>query len=1263
MLNNTAFPISQSEGKAQDSTPVTLPSDLISPVNISADPVDYVSFVLSNPQNIIRQPLKKPYVQKHKSYPRLKPRLDLKEDGLFQHEILGETSIIIAEEERKGEFRFHHWNSAHEFNKYRMKLQEQFFHEVILEGRDQRPYFDIDAENMSPEEGSILLTQVVNGIIKNNPKIKFNDIMIFSSHRHNKISYHIVVDRWKFPNNAQNLAFFLLVRAEVDPKYHINMDVLYKSKQNLRVYGSMKPDVRVKKIRDPQCQWVWLEGDLEPINENMIMGGSLVSNASAGQWMPHYYVEPKEIKGTPIAEGEIDLIIEIARAWFKKENVKFCYDFVCSQGAFIELRRHDGVSSHCLLCNRTHDRMSPYIMTQGENKDIYFNCRRILKKYLHLGRLYNKLIKCDTEYMPKCLYESVTQAFPEEKKVTTFKYDEKYCRPLNDDHKIQVIKSPTGTGKSKQMNDFLNRHVDLSFISLTARITFAIAINASYRKAALNCICYLDKVDLRDKNVVISAESLHNVKDVFDIVIIDEITSFLSQMNSKFHKNKLHENITTLELILKNAQYIICMDADISQSTFKLLEHVLPQEPIYYQINIFKNSQDLTVYKDVEMELMLEIISKYIQDGKNIQIVLGAESTGIYYIEPLLKQLGLIEGQLGEIGGKGGGYIFHHSKGTDYRSILNNVEDSWPRLRVVVYTSIVGAGIDCSTFHFHARFSFVNSMTTTVTQFNQMRSRVRHMIDHIEYMSFKIRAERLLTTHDAIQQRYEDNLNSSSKTASFVLQGYEKFKIRLRGYNSKSIIWKYEDIMWVWNAINDQKNINISKCWMYPFMLRTLRDAGVTIKDLQYKQPHELKAFWKKWAVDQRTQVKADLIRTYDYIDVELEDENDILKKIQEGNATAINKLAANKIRIVRKLINGISVSGEECVLYNDHSYQFNKAQMELEYSYMAMLVNDITMSQFTKTPNPELEKYMYVRWICKKLKVGSTLDRNTEIVSDTIRNKLKFYTKIHPRCKKIFGLQSNLTLDKKGIPELKLRGAVIMISTIFTGWSCSKLQPNKDKEWTKNSVPHYIYNLVETAPGFNKLYDRLKPKKKYGIDDIISIEEVKELPETIPVLGFKNGELVTIHRIKEESLVDQVESMVYGNKPQMTERKNDPIDMTSHPDYLKVKLSENDIRKYYKYEGFMTAQDYKNNEMLIFDPFTGTNQLNERGLEAKRKEDIIIQQKIDQGLLFRYNDPEDSTYDGVYIMGSKLEPHEIPIQSPPPPNEESFEVWEPYLN
>ena len=130
------------------------------------------------------------------------------------------------------------------FQRYQedVPLYERCFYELIIEHKLRKPYFDIDIDlteytNMNKLKADDMILNMIEKIkdIANELKPK---IIVFTSHRPNKLSYHLVVDGIMLRNSHETKEFaYKVVNKELED--FIDFSV-YKPTQQFRILGSRK---------------------------------------------------------------------------------------------------------------------------------------------------------------------------------------------------------------------------------------------------------------------------------------------------------------------------------------------------------------------------------------------------------------------------------------------------------------------------------------------------------------------------------------------------------------------------------------------------------------------------------------------------------------------------------------------------------------------------------------------------------------------------------------------------------------------------------------------------------------------------------------------------------------------------------------------------------------------------------------------------------------------------------------------------------------
>lgn len=141
-------------------------------------------------------------------------------------------------------------------------------------------------------------------------------------------------------------------------------------------------------------------------------------------------------------------------------------------------------------------------------------------------------------------------------------------------YKQIYIKSPTGTGKTDLIKDLLNKINKNNIISITSRVNLAgehVKFDLNfYKKLCPNTYKKCDKLVIQLESIIKCNYRLFKN----GVVILDEINSLLSHLRSPTFNNRRTACYTYLMHIIKNADYIICLDADLSDWNIEFINQI-----------------------------------------------------------------------------------------------------------------------------------------------------------------------------------------------------------------------------------------------------------------------------------------------------------------------------------------------------------------------------------------------------------------------------------------------------------------------------------------------------------------------------------------------------------------------------------------------------------------------------------------------------------------------------------------------------------------
>nr|QBK91138.1 MAG: DNA primase [Pithovirus LCPAC202] len=287
------------------------------------------------------------------------------------------------------------------------------FFETVFGQSQQKPHFDIDIDltkETSPrinQEVNEMMNELILAIILVLEEAGIfldleRDMLIFTSHGLKKKSFHIVIDHYYHSDHKEAKAFYQLVVSKVHFRYRHWIDgMVYSSLQQFRLEGSQKSNSgRVKtlqeewKLNGSIIKYKFAETPINPIHQRgMIFSASLLSYNRTGQLIPSFIipVDPtSKINYDSLSltdrEGMMALEMVAKLAGVSISHPAFPYQYIKTERGLVVLKRIH--PSNCRVCNRIHENENPYLIIVGENKNVYFDCRRNEEnRRLFVGRL------------------------------------------------------------------------------------------------------------------------------------------------------------------------------------------------------------------------------------------------------------------------------------------------------------------------------------------------------------------------------------------------------------------------------------------------------------------------------------------------------------------------------------------------------------------------------------------------------------------------------------------------------------------------------------------------------------------------------------------------------------------------------------------------------------------------------------------------------------------------------------------------------------
>ena len=161
---------------------------------------------------------------------------------------------------------------------------------------------------------------------------------------------------------------------------------------------------------------------------------------------------------------------------------------------------------------------------------------------------------------------------------------------LADTSNVIILHQPTGGGKTYRTNKLCQIKInqlgtETKILSVVSRRTMATTHKKSFKDIGMTS--YLSKKNKNLNRYIISLEQLCNIKNEYDVVILDEITSIISHFYSTTMAQRRYRSLVKLIDLIKNAKLVICADATITDATISFISS-LRTDILYYR-NFYKN--------------------------------------------------------------------------------------------------------------------------------------------------------------------------------------------------------------------------------------------------------------------------------------------------------------------------------------------------------------------------------------------------------------------------------------------------------------------------------------------------------------------------------------------------------------------------------------------------------------------------------------------------------------------------------------------------
>lgn len=660
--------------------------------------------------------------------------------------------------------------------------------------------------------------------------------------------------------------------------------------------------------------------------------------------------------------------------------------------------------------------------------------------------------------------------------VTVDTYEAQYVKPFDLDKSLQVVWSPMDSGKTYQICEFIKQALSQgrisSFTFLSTRCKFANAIASGLEQRGISRVVnYLDRSVSGESFIIISTESLYQTTEVYDLVVLDEITSCLTQMDSGLHRENLPINRQSLDSMVRDAKYVISMDADIDERGITTIHNLRPNERIYMQHNTIKKRRGWKIKHWLTKYDWFEQIKSALAAGKNIVIPTSSSQLG----EKILMKYLTEECQIPETEIR-----FYHRGSDDHVEELKDVNTHWKRFRILIYTSTVNVGIDFTEEHFDLMFVYGSKMSNCVRELKQMMGRIRKIRERIVHVytnktggSGRVPISSKEIKRDMVTAVSLSNKEIEERNLGRIKQYMVGLQVkRQRSENAdptgvqrtnRKYYYYLENTIWMWLTVENIKEKNLSLMYYDSLFRLMMEEQGFEYQVLQGSAQAkgavaaELQKH-SQWEKVKREEHDEKMIAIYDQEipkNILPEELSHIRSRVENGRATASDKVTLK----VQNLLADIrpecrqDVTGEQ--IHKLDPRWLHNAQLLRDLSDLDSYRNDMRKQKYGHHVSTDLLKRVAAEQVARLLGVSSILtDRSTLISDDQIKTKIPEWQQLYPTLKAAFNLRGHSPTGFQGVKQMINSVLKSCLGCELRTVSKSRVQNNNHREWK------YVYKI-----------------------------------------------------------------------------------------------------------------------------------------------------------------------------------------------------------
>jgi hypothetical protein len=665
-------------------------------------------------------------------------------------------------------------------------------------------------------------------------------------------------------------------------------------------------------------------------------------------------------------------------------------------------------------------------------------------KKLNIKRFYKQeeerkdIIKFSSRYL---LPEKFKGAYNKEKINDTNDLLQKNVIKLFNDDEIKSLslKSPYGTGKTQMIKSIINTFNPKNILWITYRKTLTNNIIGGEKFGEEYGFKSYQENKFDADRLIIQLESIlklsgqmsffdeeYSQYPSYDMVIIDEVESILSQFNSPTFKGASKECFEFLQNVIINSKKLLVLDGDISNRTYKYIDTFGKCINLVNDIKINKRTFKITHQRND----FIETIDKDLDKNKKVVIVSMAST-----------QCETFSNRLKEKYPKKCILSYTGSSSDTTKKDFNDVDNIWDKADVLIYSPTCEAGVNFDKKHFDKMYGIFTDKSTTPRGLLQMFARIR-----------QIEETEILILNECFKNNNVKNdyyfCFDEVKNSILALEGIQlkTDDIMIDGKMCKTSRLNPYDTNYIYNRM---EQLNASSYYFLSYLEMMCINKGHEFKILDDKLEKGEK---KPEAIDADNKVsKIDILLNTE--DINLNEYEEFLQKQQKDNATEEEKQKIS--RYFYKKAVGIDILED-----NQDSKEFcQKFNVNSINNFISLInADNIKESEDNQTKEYK-DKAELINKLINDMGFDNMFD-NKQILKDDFVPKMENILKTNPLFTNQLNTQIRFNLNKtKKIESVK--GFLGFVNSLFDSYNIALSYDRKRVKGEKEKKACYHLEIL----------------------------------------------------------------------------------------------------------------------------------------------------------------------------------------------------------